>query len=246
MDWILVIIFISGSLPSAVGMSGCDITIGNIQMLHEHPKLRKCAETILQKHEYIGCRVSVQTGECEGLNHDWGLNQTLEQGYAYAKKLYVEHTLQPPYKLVLDGFESWDIPVVLETGGRIDISFSLESLDQTRFSLYLAEGAGSGKRQLQLSFVDTTLELVEYVDGIMQMETTLTSGIFVPMGIFKISLLAQANSVAVRVKDVAVGTMKLGLANHLRVMRRVRFVLQSKPNMAPKDVFIRKFEFTGK
>ncbi|XP_053397363.1 uncharacterized protein LOC123551832 [Mercenaria mercenaria] len=127
-----VIIFVSSGLLSAV-VSGREIIVVNFEMLHYHPQLKKCAATSQNKPEYVGCRVSVQTGQCEGLDYNWGLHPTMEKGYAYAKKLHVQQTFQPPIRLVKYDDSPTDIrvvPVVLNTGAQIDISISVMALDE--------------------------------------------------------------------------------------------------------------------
>ncbi|XP_053387129.1 uncharacterized protein LOC123542729 [Mercenaria mercenaria] len=120
---IFAIIFVSTGLPSAFCEYGMDIQSANYKILHQHPQLKKCTETYLFKNGYVGCRVSVKTGKCQGLLPSWE-SQGIEEGYAYALKVSVQTTFQPPLK-VEENEPSWEIPVTLKAGVQIDTFLSI-------------------------------------------------------------------------------------------------------------------------
>ncbi|XP_053376071.1 uncharacterized protein LOC123533364 [Mercenaria mercenaria] len=253
--WICVIIFVSSCLSSAESVIGMDIKTATFQMLHEHPKLKKCTETILQKHEYVGCRVSMQTGQCEGLDHNWGLHPTLEQGYAYAKKMYVQQNFYPPLEIKEENNPISRIPVVLNAGARIDIHISLEKhpdpksdpipellvLKLMRVNAKVRSPSLAESRNLVLRFLGgTKLELDEVSGKIWSEETEKLRS----LEIIKISLLVQADSAAVLVGDEVIGMMKL--VNHPRNMSWLDL---KKCVWCPHQyvaTFIHRVEFTGK
>ncbi|XP_053380367.1 uncharacterized protein LOC123561152 [Mercenaria mercenaria] len=122
----LIVIFIFNKISL---LSGKGIKTGNFQVLHQHPGIKNCAAAVLYQNELVGGRVSNVTGMCEGLPYLWGLNETIQSGYAYVKKISAQESFQPPIILgPQQPQKSWLIPGVLSAGAKVEVTLGGEIL----------------------------------------------------------------------------------------------------------------------
>ncbi|XP_053385051.1 uncharacterized protein LOC123537206 isoform X2 [Mercenaria mercenaria] len=239
---IFVIIFVSCILSSAEAVSGFNTKFGNFQVFQKHPALKKCADSILQKNEFVGVRVSELTGECEGLPHSWGLNQTMESGYAYAKKLFVEENFKPP--VGLDSF-LWKFPGVFSLGARLDLFIPFTENDM--FRLVLSKNTHPddiyyGSRFI-MSFLPGRINIEDSIKldnrEIVKNETMLDDA--APYSGSKISFLAQTdNFVMILLEDKELYTLRL--SSPTTMLRKI-YMRQDQLNKGP--LIILGIQFTA-
>ncbi|XP_045212705.2 uncharacterized protein LOC123563761 [Mercenaria mercenaria] len=245
---VFVTILFSSQLTTAE--SGLDTKYGHFQVLQKqnHPGLRKCADAIMKKNEYVGGRVSQLTSECHGLSYSWGLNQTMKSGYAYLKKTFVQENFQPALKVECEPV-TWTIPGVFSPGAKLDVLISLPGHDAfgggVVFILTETIGDFTDKsttltfklegRSAYLSENNTKRDLC--ADPLGQIYIWPVSKL--AKGMCKISFLAHTDSVTILADDEVFHTYR-----SKRVLDTKR---QISINELPtkSDVFLHRIQFTA-
>ncbi|XP_045206925.2 uncharacterized protein LOC123559174 [Mercenaria mercenaria] len=215
--------------------------------MQNHSGIRKCADAVLMKNEYVGGRVSQLTGECYGLPHAWGMNQTYESGYAYFKKEFVQDNFEPARKVVKSEPVLWAIPGVLHTGAQLDLVITDASkiveivLTETHEGFTNRSNTLTMRRRGQVIHVT---ENVIYTDGIFRPQP-LGKYFLTPetsKEMYKISFQSQSDAVKILFDDKDVTVETTETFKPLRFIEK-RQIYVSRSDTEGDPVSVHRYQF---